>query len=78
MTIIEDCSTGFAIGSRLDSGVVGAACAWQTEEGWIGRRFHLGTNKEIFDAEVYAIYQALRVFEERGQAGRKYTIFSDC
>ena len=65
-------------GSRLDSGAVGAACAWQTEEGWTGRRFHLGTNKEVFDAEVYAIYQALRVFEERGQTGRKYTIFSDC
>ena len=65
-------------GSRLDSGAVGAACAWQTEEGWTGRRFHLGTNKEVFDAEVYAIYQALRVFEERGQAGRKYTAFSGC
>ena len=65
-------------GSRLDSGAVGAACAWQTEEGWTGRRFHLGTNKEVFDAEVYAIYQALRVFEERGQTGRKYTVFSDC
>ena len=33
---------------------------------------------QVFDAEVYAIYQALRVFEERGQTGRKYTVFSDC
>ena len=60
-------------GSRLDSGAIGAACAWQTEEGWTGRRFHLGTNKE-----VYAIYQALRIFEERHQSGRKYMVFSDC
>ena len=45
---------------------------------WTGRRFHLGTNKEVFDAEVYAIYQALRIFEERHQSGRKYTISSDC
>ena len=66
-------------GSRLDSGAVGAACAWQTSEGWDleGRHFHLGTNKEVFGAEVYAIYQALRIFEERHQSGRKYTIFSD-
>ena len=65
-------------GSRLDSGAIGAACTWQTEEGWTGRRFHLGTNKEVFDAEVYAIYQALSIFEERGQSGRKHTVLSDC
>ena len=65
-------------GSRLDSGAIGAACAWQSEGEWMGRRFHLGTNKEVFDAEVYAIYQALKIFEERQQAGRKYTVFSDC
>ena len=29
-------------------------------------------------SEVYAIYQALRIFEERGQSGKKYTVFSDC
>ena len=23
--------------------------------GWTGRRYHLGTNKEAFDAEVFAI-----------------------
>ena len=77
----ENRSSSFAIpadGSRLDSGAIGAACTWQTEEGWTGRRFHLGTNKEVFDAEVYAIYQALRIFEERQQSGRKYTILSDC
>ena len=39
-------------GSRLDSGKVGAACVWETPSGWTGHRFHLGTNKEVFDAEV--------------------------
>ena len=43
-----------------------------------GRRFYLGDNKEVFDAEVFAILQALRVFDERGQSGKEYTIFSDC
>ena len=44
---------------------------------WEGRRSHLGTNKETFDAEVFAIYQALRMFEERSEAGPLLTIFSD-
>ena len=43
-----------------------------------GRRFHLGTNKEVFDAEVFAIYQALLWIEgqQRGAGGR-FTIFAD-
>ena len=64
-------------GSRFDDGKVGAACAWQTEDGWTGRLFHLGNNKEVFDAEIFAIYQALKVFETREQTGRKYAVFSD-
>ena len=61
-------------GSRLDSGEVGAACAWKKGSGWHGRRFHLGNNKEVFDAEVFAIYQTLRVFESRQGTGRPLTI----
>lgn len=34
-------------GSRLDSGGVGAACAWRAPRGWTGRRFHLGNNKGV-------------------------------
>ena len=49
-------------GSRLDSGSVGAACTWRTPG---GRRFHLGNNKEVFDAEVYAIHQALSAMDQR-------------
>ena len=64
-------------GPRLDSGGVGAACTWRTREGWTSKRFHLGHNKEAFDAEVFDIYQALRIFEARQRTGQKYTIFSD-
>ena len=63
-------------GSRFGSGKVGAACAWWTREGWTNRRFHLD-NKEVFDAEIFAIYQALGVFRARQESGRKYTVFSD-
>ena len=45
-------------GSRLDSGDVGAACAWFNNGEWVGRGFCLGSNKEVFDAETFAIYQA--------------------
>ena len=56
---------------------MGAACAWRTSEGWTGRRFHLGDNKEAFDAESFAIYQGLRVLDSRQESGRRYAVFSD-
>lgn len=31
----------------------------------------------IFDAEIFAIYQALKTFEARGQSERRYTVLSD-
>ena len=63
----------------LRSGSVGAACAWRTPGGWTGRRFHLdlGNNKEVFDAEVYAIYQALSIMDQRQETSQRYTIFAD-
>lgn len=44
--------------------------------GWAGRRFHLGNNK-VFDAEVFAIYQALRICNDNQRPGHRYTVFSD-
>ena len=32
----------------------------------------------VFNTEVFAIYQALRIFEARRSSGEMYTIFSDC
>ena len=57
---------------------MGAACVWRSPGGgWTGRRFQLGRNKEVFDAEVFAIWQALRALEQRNERGRAYTIFVD-
>jgi hypothetical protein len=43
-------------GSRQENGRVGCAIAWQEVEGhWTGLTAHMGTNKEIFDAELEAI-----------------------
>ena len=57
---------------------MGTLCARKAISGLTGRRFHLGDNKEVFDAEALAIYQALKTFEARQGARRRYTIFSDC
>ena len=64
-------------GSRQEDGGVGATCVWKGREGWTGRRFHLGTNKEVLDAEDFAIYQALQTIERREERGHSYTIFVD-
>ena len=34
-------------------------------------------NKEVFDAEVFAVWQALRVLEQRSKRDCEYTIFVD-
>jgi hypothetical protein len=48
-------------GSRQENSQVGCAIAWQEVEGhWTGLTTHMGTNKEIFDAELEAIGQAMR------------------
>ena len=39
-------------------------------EGWTVRRFHLGQNKEVFDTELYALYQATKIFDEREESGQ--------
>lgn len=43
----------------------------------MGRHFHLRTNKGVIDVEVFAICQALRIFDARLEAGQRYTVFSD-
>ncbi|KAI5785453.1 hypothetical protein FPQ18DRAFT_309375 [Pyronema domesticum] len=66
--------------SRLDDGRVGCSIVWQEEtegNGWMGQTIHLGTNKEVYDAERFAIEQAMRRFIQRGQPNRYYMIFSD-
>ena len=65
-------------GSRQEDGAVGAACVLRSPEGgWTGRRFQLGRNKEVFDADVFAVWQTLRALEQRSERDREYTIFVD-
>ena len=49
----------------------------QGEAGWTGRRYHLGRNKEVYDAELYALYRALQTFDSREEWNRRYTISSN-
>ena len=37
----------------------------------------LGNNKEVFDAETYAIFRALKYFNRRQENGHRYIIFAD-
>ena len=64
-------------GSRLEDGRVGAAIAFRRGGSWRKRGAYLGRNKEVFDAELFAISQALDEFNSRGESSRRYTIFSD-
>ena len=47
------------------------------EAGWTDRRYHLGKNKEAFDAELCALYQATKILDERNEQGQGYAILSD-
>lgn len=66
-------------GSRIDNGEVagGSVMHLAAASGWTGCRYRLGTNKEIFDAETFAIYQALRILDRHQESGLRYTVFVD-
>ena len=55
--------------------MVGAACVWRTQEGWTGRRYHLGYDKEFFDGEIFAVCRALGAIDQRQERGRSFNIF---
>ena len=64
-------------GSRLDNGRVGAAWAWQHNGEWKEDGIFLGTNKEVFDAEVYAICEVVNLLDRREEKEQSYVVFSD-
>jgi hypothetical protein len=43
---------------------------------WTGQAFRLGDNKEVFDAELYAIYQAPTHFGRHDEWNHHYTVFA--
>lgn len=70
-------NTVWTDGPRLEDGSVGAAVAYWKEGSWERRGSYLGKNKEVFDAELFAIRQALEILNDRDERGMHYTIFSD-
>ena len=50
---------------------------WREGETRLGHHLFLGNNKKVFNAETFAIYQALRSFDERQEPGHHYTVFTD-
>ena len=48
-------------GSKLETGGVGAGIAWKRAGIWQVKGHPLGTTKEVFDAELYGIKQALDI-----------------
>jgi hypothetical protein len=53
----------FTDSSRLNKGYTGSAVVWKMEDNegqWNSGKYHLGNRKERYDAEVYAIAEALQ------------------
>ena len=71
--------TMWSDGSRLDSGATGAGIAWKTSIQWQEKSLALGYCKEIYDAELFGILEALKIaIKERRKYGyTAITIFSD-
>ena len=58
--------------------VTGRTCIpGRRETSWTGKPHRLGKNKEVFDAELCALYQAVKILDERNELDQTYTIVSD-
>jgi ribonuclease HI len=74
--VARNCEDGayYTDGSRLEGNQVGAGMAWKTRSGWKQKSWHLGRNKVVLDAELFAISQAVQTAVSRQEAT---TIFTD-
>jgi len=52
---------------------------WKKGRRWEKRRVHLGGQKEAFDAEVYAVPEAMKIADEISEKEevKRVTIFTD-
>lgn len=57
-------------GSKMHSGHAGASVAWYHSK-WKTQRTYLGTNKELFDAELYSMREALLIVQQNVRKGRE-------
>lgn len=56
----------FTDGSRLENGNAGCSVLWRTmDRSWRAHKTHLGTNKELLDAELFAIAEALKLANQK-------------
>ncbi len=70
----------WADGLKLDQGQTAAAVCWEDKSAakWKERTIFLGRNKEILDAELWAISEALEIAKKLASPRtRSVTIFSD-
>jgi hypothetical protein len=72
----------FTDGSKLVDGSTGCAAVWKGPDGWWqGHMLFMGRNKEVFDAELYAIWIGLKAAKDNTEAWaagpRAVTIFTD-
>jgi ribonuclease HI len=66
-------------GSRKEDEWVGCAVVWKEGGRWNKRRVHLGRQKEAFDAEMYAMSEAVKIADEicEEKEARRVTVFTD-
>jgi len=54
----------WTVGARKEDEWVGCAVVWKEDGRWKKRRTRLGRQKEVFDAEMYAMSEAMKVADE--------------
>jgi len=66
-------------GSRKEDEWVGCAVVWEEEGRWKKRRVHLGRQKEVFDAEMYAMSEAMKIADEMAEEKKvtRVMVFTD-
>jgi len=66
-------------GSRKEDEWVGCAVVWEEDGRWKKRRVHLGRQKEAFDAEMYAMSEAMKIADEMAEEKEvtRVTVFTD-
>jgi len=66
-------------GSRKEDEWVGCAVVWKEEGRWNKMRTHLCRQKEAFDAEMYAMSEAMKIADEKAEKEKftRVTVFTD-
>jgi len=66
-------------GSRKEDEWVRCAVVWEEEGRWKQRRVHLGRQKEVFDTEMYAMSEAMKIADEMAKQKEvtRVTVFTD-